>query len=210
MTAAPAPENPSWIELTTKFTEAGLPLPPIPAELRARLRTESDWCWSTKPIDGLDMYMFFDLDHEGRRFLIDVLHDRVEDYAAVSHAGQGINSYAINFHLVHGPLAILMQVGWGGVYMDNEQAALELSGYWSQIAEMLDTPPGPRSEAQQRFAVVYSDFRPYWGCGWTTRPMNKDYDLRTGNDAPRQSPFDRAVRLWSRPDLGGDALTDRG
>ena len=89
MTAAPAPENPSWIELTTKFTEAGLPLPPIPAELRARLRTESDWCWSTKPIDGLDMYMFFDLDHEGRRFLIDVLHDRVEDYAAVSHVRSG-------------------------------------------------------------------------------------------------------------------------
>lgn len=72
----------------------------------------------------------------------------------------------------------------GRRFLIDEQAALELSGYWSQIAEMLETPPGPRSERQQRLTVVYSDFRPFWGCGWATRPSNKDYDLRVGNAAP--------------------------
>jgi hypothetical protein len=200
MTAAPL-ENPSWIELTTTFTGAGLPLPPIPAVLRAKLQSRGDWCWSTRPINGLDMYLFFDVQMESRNFIIDVLQDRVEDYAAVSHAGHGINSYAINFHLVHGPLAVVMQVGWGGVYMDNEQAALELAGYWSQIEEMLDTPPGPRSPSQQRLTVLYSDFRAFWGCGWAARPTAADYDLRVGRSVPTHSPFDRAVRLWSRPDL---------
>src|SRR5262245_3793901 len=198
---AAVPENPSWADLTTRFTKAGLALPPIPQPLLGRLRRQSDWCWSTRPIDGFDMYMFFQIDHDGRRFLIDVLCDRVEDYAAVSHAGHGLNSYAINFHLVYGPLAVLMQVGWGRGYRDYEHAALEPAGYWSQIAEMLDTPPGPRSESQQRLTVVYSDFRPFWGCGWTTRLSNKDYDLRVGNAVPSHSPFDRAVRLWSQPGL---------
>lgn len=201
MTTAP-PENPSWVELATKFIGAGLPLPPIPPVLRAQLQPYGGWCWSTRPIDSMEMYLFLDFRPGGRTYLIDVLQDRVEDYAAVSHAGHGINSFAINFHLVHGPLAVVMQVAWGGVYMDNEEAALRLSGYWSQVEEMLETRPGPRSPSQQRMTVVYSDFRPFWGCGWAARPMTKDYDLRLGRSAPQYGPFDRAVRLWSRPDLG--------
>ena len=60
--------------------------------------------------DPFDMYAFDNPALTETRFLVDVLLDRVADYAAVSHAGHGINSYGLNFHLVHDRLAILMQV----------------------------------------------------------------------------------------------------
>jgi len=198
----PSSENPAWLELRGKFAEAGLPLPPIPEPLLSQLRTQQNWCWSTLPIDGLDMYMFFDVMGEGRNFLLDVLRDEVGDYAAVSHAGHGINSYAINYHLVHGKLAVLMQVAWGGVYIDNAQAAQRLSEYWARIAEMLDMPAG--SADDRRLLVVYSDFRDMWGCSWVTRPGT--YDLASGVGAvfKRESPFDAAVRLWRNPHAAQD------
>jgi hypothetical protein len=92
----------SWAALTEKFAGAGLPLPPVPMRLQDALRTQSDWCWSTMPIDPMAMYMFA----ADPVFILGVLRDQVEDYVAISHAGHGINSYAINYHLVHGDLAV--------------------------------------------------------------------------------------------------------
>ncbi len=89
------------------------------------------------------MYAFDNPALTGTRFLVDVLLDRVADYAAASHAGHGINSYGLNFHLVHDRLAILMQVGWGGHLRDNAARADELAGYWARVSELLDTPPRP-------------------------------------------------------------------
>ena len=203
MASAPSPDNPSWLELTRKFTDAGLPLPPIPDQLRVQLRTEHDWCWSTRPIDPFDMYAF---DHPGltdTQFLLDVLADRVADYAAVSHSGHGINSYGLNFHLVHERLAILMQVGWGGHLMDNAERAHQLAGYWARVAELLDTPACPETPREQRLVVVFSSFREISGCSWTARPATA-FDLAAGTEAfYRENPFDVAVRLWSNPTSDG-------
>src|SRR5262245_46637022 len=101
MTAVLPPDLSAWTELTEKFSEAGLPLPPIPEPLRLQLRRQEEWCWATRPIDAFDMYAFDHPPLTETRFLLDVLLDRVGDYAAVSHSGYGINSYGLNFHLVH-------------------------------------------------------------------------------------------------------------
>ena len=187
--------NASWAALTEKFAGAGLPLPPVPMRLQDALRTRSDWCWSTKPIDPMAMYMFA----RDPTFIVDVLHDRVEDYVAISHAGHGINSYAINYHLVHGDLAVLMQVGYGGFEMDNPRNAEKLAGHWAQIAEMLATPPGPRTAAQQRMVIIYSDLRPNSSFGWIRRPMTDEDHLHIEDHPPRAHLISRARQLWLRP-----------
>ena len=118
---------------------------------------------------------------------------------AVSHAGHGITSWALNFHLVYEQLAVIMQVGWGGFERDNAKAAQTIAKHWARVAQLLATPPDPSVAAQrQRLVVPYSDFREPWGCSWVTRPGT--YQL--GNIADgfdRQSTFDVVVRLWSQP-----------
>ena len=94
------------------FRSAGLPEPPIPEAFRAELRRVEDWCWATRPIDPMEMYMF-------REYPAEVLSVDVPDYVAVSHAGHGVNSFAVSLHLVYGSLALFTQTLWGGVYTDN-------------------------------------------------------------------------------------------
>jgi len=200
MTTGSPPENPGWIDLTDTFTDAGLPLPPIPEPLRTQLSRLEDWCWSTRAIDPFDMYAFDHPPLTDKTFLADILLDRVADYAAVSHSGHGLNSYGLNFHLVHERLAILMQVGWGGVYMDNAERARELDGHWARISYILNTPPGPDTPRDQRLLLVYSSFRVQSGCSWIARPA-VNFDLAFGREAAeREDPFDTAVRLWSPDD----------
>jgi hypothetical protein len=95
-------------------------------------------------------------------FLTDVLAGRAPDYVAVCHAGHGMNSYALNYHLVHGRLAVLMQVGWGGVYTDNADAARRLGALWRRCEAML-ARPAPAGAA--RVVCVYSDLRGVSVCG---------------------------------------------
>src|SRR5262249_38627148 len=127
---------------------------------RSELQLTADWCWSTRDINTFSMYMF------EPTFVDDVLADRVDDYAAICHAGHGVNSYGINFHLVYRQLAIVMQCGWGGVYMDNDAAAAELAGRWRQIEALLDRP----SDGDGRLVVVFSDFRGISARGRVARP----------------------------------------
>ena len=53
------------------------------------------------------MYMFED-------YISEALIGTAPDYVAFCHAGHGMNSYAINYHLVDGPLALFVQAPWGG------------------------------------------------------------------------------------------------
>src|SRR5262249_45352952 len=63
-------------------------------------------------------------------------------------------------------LAIVMQCGWGGVYMDNDVAAAELAGRWRQIEALLERP----SDGNGRLVVVFSDFRGISARGRVARP----------------------------------------
>jgi len=128
------------------------------------------------------MYMFESV------FIEDILADRVDDYAAICHAGHGVNSYGINFHLVYRQLAIVMQCGWGGVYMDNDAAAVRLADRWRQIEALVEsTAPG-----EDRLMVVFSDFRGISARGRVARP------------AVGGRNFQRAYAIDGDPFAGGD------
>jgi hypothetical protein len=49
---------------------------------------------------------------------------KTPDHVAFSHAGHAINSYALNYQLVDGPLAVIAQVGWGGGYSNRAEDTL--------------------------------------------------------------------------------------
>jgi hypothetical protein len=155
----------AWEDLVETFASSGLPTPPVPRPLRSELRSPEPWCWTTRDIDPFRMYMF------DEAFAEDILANRVPDYAAVSHAGHGVNSYAINYHLVHGQLAILMQTGWGGVYTDNGEAAERLARLWGRVDAMLQrTPPA----VEDRLLVIYSGLRGVSACGWIRQNQSPD------------------------------------
>jgi hypothetical protein len=49
----------------------------------------------------------------------------VEDYVVAGHAGHGTNSYAISDFLVYRPLAVFLQLPWGGVCMGDARREAE-------------------------------------------------------------------------------------
>jgi hypothetical protein len=51
-------------------------------------------------MDPEEMYMF-------REYPEEVFVGNVIDYVAVTHSGYGVNSYAVSFHLVYGPLPVV-------------------------------------------------------------------------------------------------------
>jgi hypothetical protein len=148
-------------DLAATFTAAGLPVPPIPAGLGPALIRRDEWLWATREVDRLEMYIF-------GRYPGEILKAPVADYLAISHAGHGVNSYSINYHLVWGPLALFTQIAWGGVYMDNAEAVAEMTAQFAGIAALL-----PLAEARaatwdgtRRLLVLQSTFRFAAACQW--------------------------------------------
>ena len=134
---------------------AGLAVPEIAERFaRARrLRRYGDWSYASKPLpDPFEDYLF-DVSAEG-------LLGPVQEQLAISHAGHGINSYALNLRLAVGPVAVMAQVGWGGVYSP-EDADEE----WSALADGVDLLTHGIALAddlrleRRRWLVIHSPFR---------------------------------------------------
>lgn len=180
---------------------AGLALPFVPPELEGSFRERVEWCFASREISPIDMYLF-------RRYLFEAMTEEVPDYVAISHAGHGVNSYAITYHLVRGPLAIFAQAGWGGVYMDREQSTREvveqlkscasLAAAAEDLADAL--PPSPA-----RLVVACSPFRWVGVCRWLERPFIGDKDEAdswlAGAWIVSASVFERAHDLLLDPQI---------
>src|SRR5208282_5272983 len=119
------------------FRDAGLAFPTIPEELAERLKEHGRWLFSTRPL-GMSPY---NLQH----YLEEVEVSQVKDYAVLSHSGHGVNSYAIQYYLVHGDLQMFLHLGWGGVYMDAKRAAADIAwcfGLADEIVWRMNAVPG--------------------------------------------------------------------
>ena len=100
------------------FQESGLAFPTVPDSLAARLRERRRWLFSTRTLKtspyDLDFYL-----HEG--------DSAPAAYAVLAHSGHGVNSYAIQYYLVCGPLRLFLHLAWGGVYTDAAEAAARIA-----------------------------------------------------------------------------------
>jgi hypothetical protein len=139
------------------FLNNGLAFPKIPEGLSMRLQKRDRWIFSTRMVDVYP----YDLRH----YISEFVGSQVEDYVILSGSGHGINSYAIQYYIVYGPLGMFLHLGWGGVYMDKNLKAQKIRKCFSladQIVWLVINKAG--FEKRDRLTVVASDF---YGSYWT-------------------------------------------
>lgn len=145
-------DSPDCAEARALFKRAGLAFPAMPAQFRRRLARHDRWLYATRPI-GDSPYMI-------DTYVEEAVRARVPDYALLAHAGHSFNSWAIHYYLVHGGLCLLVQAGWGGAYMGEEETALQREAFAvcdAIVAAAARVPPG-RIPSGQRVIVAASDF----------------------------------------------------
>jgi hypothetical protein len=106
----------------------------------------------------------------------EVLLGSAPEYVAVSHAGHGANSYALNYHLVLGGLAVFVQAPWGGAYVDADRAAAEVRSRFEGLASLIDLA-GSRTRTRDRtypvLIVLDSRFRGIGLCAAVPAPIRR-------------------------------------
>jgi hypothetical protein len=123
----------------------------------------------------MGMY-FFDF------YLSEALTGASPDYIAVSHAGHGVNSYALNYQIVDGPLILFAQAPWGGVYNDRGKDELRVAALFERIATLINV--SDRAKAMERvgqpgwLCVFESHLRELFAWGWLPHKLD-------GKDAAR-------------------------
>ncbi len=146
-----ADESSGVARATALFHSQGLELPPVPRELARRFRERDKWCFASRPVSispyDVDSYV-----HDG---------DAAADYVLVAHAGHGVNSWAIHYYLVLGPLRVFLQIGWGGVYEDRSAATARVNNCGSLARELIVAAAKAsrrgRLRSSVRLTVVASD-----------------------------------------------------
>jgi len=153
------------------FQKAKVAFPTIPEELAARLKEQDKWLFSTREIEMSP----YNLQH----YISEVDGTHVEDYVVLSHSGHGVNSYALQYYLVHGTLEMFLHLGWGGVYMDAEKAAAKIRDCFSIADEIVPAAQtAGKLQAGVRLKIVGSDF---YGSYWADPEKNgrkEDADLK--------------------------------
>lgn len=190
-------------EMERLLTETGLPMPPMPNELRHSLHRVRRWCYATRDVDPLAMYRFLP-------YLIEAVVTHPEPYVALSHAGHGINSYAINYQLVTGRVTLFVQVPWGGVYFDEERQATAVRHMFGKCAELLDLisnlADGPR------LLLAVSELRSLQWCGWMPSGLDEAAAGRwlRSEELSVEDPFVVATNLLKEADTTGGNMKESG
>ena len=141
------PERVGFDVMASTMEESGLAAPWVPATLMPALRQTESWLWTTQEYGPtrVDDYLMKSAE---------LLEGVVEDHIAVSHGGHGISSYAVTWRMVWGPLALVVQGGWGGVYTDSSAAR--------RLAELFDRVTGLAKIADARVEECHAVEREKW------------------------------------------------
>jgi hypothetical protein len=148
------------------FEGAGLLAPPVPEHLAANFVERGRWFFASRKPPGNMCNV--------PQFASEVAAEPVSDYVAVAHAGHGINSYAISYALVYGPLAVFTQCGWGGVYMDHGDTAAvsEMFLLCGALISAVDARAAPLRSPPARLIVSDDHFTGGGGfCEWLDEPL---------------------------------------
>jgi hypothetical protein len=118
------------------------------------LKEQDKWLFSTRAIE-MSPYNL-------QQYVDEAEGAHVDDYTVLSHSGHGVNSYAIQYYLVFGPLRMFLHLGWGGVYMDADAAAAKIRECFS-LADQIVSATRPVGKVSDRLTIVGSDFYgSYW------------------------------------------------
>jgi len=136
------------------FADAKLPFPTVPAEFHSHFHEVDKWHFEANAPKGhpynMDAYI-----RRARR-------SAVNDFVVLAHAGHGVNSYAIHYFVVQKPLAVFLQIGWGGVYMDAARSVALVTRCFaltdSLVAAVAEARATRRLTEDERIIVTASDF----------------------------------------------------
>jgi hypothetical protein len=156
------------------LARAGLMLPPIPRGLARQFRSRGEWCFSSRAVRRWPYELAWYVENAEK--------PSTKDYVLLAHAGHGINSYAIHYYLVRGNLHLFLQVGWGGAYMDRNEATAEVNRCFTLahhlVEALADAPKRRRVARRQRLKIVATDFYGgYWlvsGFGEQEKPPARE------------------------------------
>lgn len=147
-------ESPALQEAQRLFAQAGIPFPFIPAEMQQDFTKIEDWVYGTRSnIPWL---------YEIRQYVLEVAKEPVANYLLLGHAGHGTQSWAMHYYLVRGPLALFLQIAWGGGYTDENKAVQEMSIRFTQAEELIQAVEVAHSKGSfqpdERLIVQVSEF----------------------------------------------------
>jgi hypothetical protein len=145
------------------FEAENLPFPPIPESLAVHLAPYNEFVFATRPLAN-GPYAIESFVHELER------KPDQAGYAVVGFDGHGINSWAAHCYVVSGPVALFIQLPWGGAFTDVETSRAEIVKMfdWSRSLQEL----AARADAQGkipkgwRLAVVATQFGTRSGWCW--------------------------------------------
>jgi hypothetical protein len=152
------------------FAAETLPPPPVPVDLAARL-------------EMIDRFLFATPGGEVRPYALGAFTAPIragrttENYAVVGADGHGTNSWALHYYVVEGPLALFIQLPWGGAYGDAEadRTAIATAFRWARgmqsgVRQARDDGKIP---AGWRLLAVLSGFEAS-GWGWVPAPAGSN------------------------------------
>lgn len=153
------------------LSAAGLAFPQLPPEQAGRLTQQKKWQFASRQIEAPP----YDLEAYSCEFDT----DSPPDYVLLAHDGHGLNSHAIQYYLVQPGLGMFLHMAWGGVYMDNDQAARNIAACFALADRVVDAAAQRAAELRERpLKVVACDFYgSHWAVGGDSRGREGDSPL---------------------------------
>ena len=142
------------------FLDQGLPFPAIPDRFQATFRALEERVWGTRPYN-ISLYAVGSLVQE-------VLEGPVPDYVLMGFDGHGINSWAVHYFLVDGPLVVFLQIHWGGAYTNTDRSRARFAAALGDVQTLEAHLVRRRHHLPEgwRLLVTLSDFSSDNGYGW--------------------------------------------
>jgi hypothetical protein len=141
-----------------RLAAAGIPFPPVPEEAWPHLEALGALTWGL-PGALDDVYLF---EHWKQALAA----GGAGDFLAFGRSGHGIASGAVHFYWAKGPLALLVQRGWGGIDSAAAAAPDRLLDTWDRVASLLEVA-AEADDVQGRLAVASSDLDLWSTWAWT-------------------------------------------
>lgn len=141
------------------FAGSGLPLPYIPPEMAGDIRQVGEWVYGTRSDEPYLYHL--------PGFAAEVGTKPVADYLLFGQSGHGINSWAMHYYLVRGPLALFVQEGWGGAYGDRAEDSRTVAERFRQAETLVHAVNAAWQrgafQPDERLVVIASSFT---GSSW--------------------------------------------
>ena len=175
------------------FESQGLPWPPLPGPLAARLRPQGEHVFATRTLPASP--------YEIERYVQEAVSAQaLDDYAVTGFAGHGVNSWAAHCFIVQEPLALFIQVPWGGIYTDAPASLAQLQLLFAWAGRLITLAQACARSSHlwpgERLVVVASQMvTPGWGWVAAQDPGQKEKPVAWNPGTGMLAGVERALAL---------------